>query len=116
MDHTFTWISWWLDRYVRIREKIRNSSEEENRKIAEELALFNLFLRRRLEDLCFRNWVYHEINQDQQLVQKIFRELMRVLSRDDYKHPDENPPNLHPTAYFKELESKFLEQGDRAKN
>jgi len=78
----FTWINWSLENRKQIRKKISSATEEEKIEIAKHVALDNMFLNRRNNDVVFKNIIYYEILTNKLIYQKLMPQITGILSKE----------------------------------
>ena len=77
----FAWINWELERRKKLREKIKNSSEEEKVEIIKNLALTNAFLIKRNLSNAFSNLIYYKIFHKPEVKKKYLPKIYEIISK-----------------------------------
>ncbi|MGQ4876300.1 MAG: tetratricopeptide repeat protein [Promethearchaeia archaeon] len=81
LDLHFVWEEWSAKERKKYYLKIQEASDEEKEIIAKELTLLNAFLLKRVHNIAFHNYIYSQIEKDEELLFSIKRVFLKILSR-----------------------------------
>jgi len=75
----FIWIERGIQDAINLRKKLKGANKKEKKRIARNLALDNLFMLKRNNNACFSNLIYQKILEDEDKLDKIIREISKIL-------------------------------------
>lgn len=77
---SFCYEDWAISHAQRILSQLKNANEAEKMAMAEDLALENLFLIRRVSDPAFGCYVYSQIQSDREFLMDMKKKIMKIIA------------------------------------
>ncbi len=75
----FIWVERGIQDAIKLRNSLQGANKNDKEKIAHNIALDNIFMLKRNNNVCFSNLIYQKIVEDREKLDKIIREISKIL-------------------------------------